>query len=176
MPPTETMKMGLHGEAWQCFWAELREHSSKDGMPYGGLVDYESQKIKRTVLSTTVPELVFIPELFWFMTVPPWIVDGHVRWDCRDSHEDWREELGDNSKNNLLSWAEGNNPDDFHVAIGSLFRKYSWSCSHFNSKIVRQIVWQSHRRRQTIWSQQWKQGDYWKLMFIQTSGHSRSKR
>ena len=39
------------------FLSELREQSSKDGMPYGGLVDYESQKIKRTVLSTTVAEL-----------------------------------------------------------------------------------------------------------------------
>ena len=38
-------------------FADLREHSSKDGMSYGSLVDYESQKISGTVLSTTVAEL-----------------------------------------------------------------------------------------------------------------------
>ena len=40
------------------FLAEMREHSSKDGMSYGSLVDCESQKIKRTVLSTTVAEFL----------------------------------------------------------------------------------------------------------------------
>ena len=39
------------------FLAESRERSSKDGMSYGSLVDFESQKIKKTVLSTTVAEL-----------------------------------------------------------------------------------------------------------------------
>ena len=39
------------------FLAESRERSSKDGMSYGSLVDYESQKIKKIVLSTTVAEL-----------------------------------------------------------------------------------------------------------------------
>ena len=57
------------------FLAESREHSSKDG----SLVDCESQKIQRTVLSTTVAEIVFTHEMFWFMAVPPWIVDGLVR-------------------------------------------------------------------------------------------------
>ena len=37
--------------------AESREGSSKDGMTYGSLIDYESQKIKKIVLSTTVAEL-----------------------------------------------------------------------------------------------------------------------
>ena len=39
------------------FLAESRERSSKDGMSYESLVDYESQKIKKIVLSTTVTEL-----------------------------------------------------------------------------------------------------------------------
>ena len=39
------------------FLAESRERSSKDGMSYGSLINYESQKIKKTVLSTTVAEL-----------------------------------------------------------------------------------------------------------------------
>ena len=37
--------------------AESLERSSRDGMAYGSLIDYESQKIKKTVLSTTVVEL-----------------------------------------------------------------------------------------------------------------------
>ena len=39
------------------FLAESRERSSRDGMTYGSLIDYESQKIEKTVLSTTVVEL-----------------------------------------------------------------------------------------------------------------------
>ena len=38
------------------FLAEPRERSSRDGMAYGSLIDHESQKIKKTVLSTTVAE------------------------------------------------------------------------------------------------------------------------
>ena len=38
------------------FLTESRERSSKDGMSYGSLVDYESPKIKKIVLSTTVAE------------------------------------------------------------------------------------------------------------------------
>ena len=41
------------------FLAESHERSSKDGMSYRSLIDYESQKIKKTVLSTTVAELFF---------------------------------------------------------------------------------------------------------------------
>ena len=39
------------------FLAELRKHFLKDGMSCRSLVDYESQNIKRTVLSTNVAEL-----------------------------------------------------------------------------------------------------------------------
>ena len=39
------------------FLAELRGHSSKDGMSYGSLVDCVGQKINGTELSTTVAEL-----------------------------------------------------------------------------------------------------------------------
>ena len=39
------------------FLAESRERSSRDGMAYGSLIDNESQKRKKTVLSTTVVEL-----------------------------------------------------------------------------------------------------------------------
>ena len=58
------------------FLGESRERSSRDGMTCGSLIDYESQKIKQTVLSTTVSELYYF--VLWFMTVSPGIVDGHI--------------------------------------------------------------------------------------------------
>ena len=118
---------------------ELRQHSSKDGMSYGSLVDYESQMIKRTVVTTTVAQLYSFMKCFGLRQFPSWIVDGHVKWGCRYTHEDWREELGDNSKNNPLTRVKGDNPHDFHVATGSLFRKYTWSCSHFNSELFSRL-------------------------------------
>ena len=44
--------------------AESCERSSRDGMTYGSLIDYESQKIKKTVLSTTVAELYSFMKCF----------------------------------------------------------------------------------------------------------------
>ena len=46
------------------FLAESRERSSMDGMSYGSLIDYENQRIKRTVLSTTVAKLYSIMTCF----------------------------------------------------------------------------------------------------------------
>ena len=46
------------------FLAESRERSSKGGMSYGSLIDYESQKIKKIVLSTTVAELYSFMKFF----------------------------------------------------------------------------------------------------------------
>ena len=46
------------------FLAESRERSSIDGMSYGSLVDYESQRIEITVLSTTVAELYSFMKCF----------------------------------------------------------------------------------------------------------------
>ena len=42
------------------FLAEPREQSSKDGTTYGSLIDFQSQKIKKIVLSTTVAEVYFL--------------------------------------------------------------------------------------------------------------------
>ena len=75
MPPTETMKMGLHKEARAEYLAEFRKHSSKDGMSRGSLVDYESQKDQKNSRG----RIVVIHEMFWFMQVFLWIVDGLVR-------------------------------------------------------------------------------------------------
>ena len=41
--------------------------------------DCESQNIKKTVLFTTVAELYSFNNVLWFMSVSPWIVDGHIR-------------------------------------------------------------------------------------------------
>ena len=46
------------------FLAESRERSSRDGMSYGSLIDYESQKIKKTVLSTIVAEVYSFMKCF----------------------------------------------------------------------------------------------------------------
>ena len=61
------------------FLSELREQSWKDGMPYGGLVDYERQKDKENRTLNNRGRIVLIHESCWFMTVPSWIADGHVR-------------------------------------------------------------------------------------------------
>ena len=46
------------------FLAESRERPSKDGMSYWSLVDYESQRFKKIVLSTTVAELYSLMKCF----------------------------------------------------------------------------------------------------------------
>ena len=61
------------------FWAESRERSSRDGMAYGSLIDHENQKIKKTVLSTTVAELYSFMKCFGSCQFSLWIVDGRIR-------------------------------------------------------------------------------------------------
>ena len=46
------------------FLAESRQGSSRGGMAYGSLIGYESQKIKKTVLSTTVAEVYSFMKCF----------------------------------------------------------------------------------------------------------------
>ena len=46
------------------FLADSRERSSRDGVTYGSLIDYESQKIEKTVLSTTLAELYSFMKCF----------------------------------------------------------------------------------------------------------------
>ena len=46
------------------FLAESRERSSRDGTTCGSLIDHESQKIKNTVLSTTMAELYSFMKCF----------------------------------------------------------------------------------------------------------------
>ena len=75
------------------FLAESRERSSKDGMSYGCLIDYESQKIKRTVLSTTVAKLFSFMKCFGscqflrglWMNISGEVANIHMRTDARTS-------------------------------------------------------------------------------------------
>ena len=74
------------------FLAESRERSSRDGMTYGSLVDNESQKIKKTVLSTTVAELYSFMKCFGscqflrglWMVMSGEVANTHIRTDAKN--------------------------------------------------------------------------------------------
>ena len=61
------------------FLAESGKRSSQDGMTYGSLIDYESQKIKTDSALHHRGRVIFFHEVLWFMSVSPWIMDGHIR-------------------------------------------------------------------------------------------------
>ena len=74
------------------FWAESRERSSRDGMAYGSLIDYESQKIKKTVPSTTVAEVYSFMKCFGsyqflrglWMDISSEVANIHMRTDAKN--------------------------------------------------------------------------------------------
>ena len=74
------------------FLAESRERSSKDGKSFGSLADYESQKRKKTVLSTTVAELYSIMKCFGschflrrlWMDLSCEVANIHMRTDAKN--------------------------------------------------------------------------------------------
>ena len=55
------------------FLAESRERSSRDGMTYGSVIDY------KRLCSPLRGGAVLFHEVLWFVSVSPWIVDGHIR-------------------------------------------------------------------------------------------------
>ena len=61
------------------FMAESRERSSRDGMAYGSLIDYGSQKVKKDCALHCRGRVISLHEALWLMSVSPWIVDGHIR-------------------------------------------------------------------------------------------------
>ena len=107
------------------FLAESRERSSKDGMSYGSPIDNESPKIKKIVLSTTVAKTVFLYEMFWFMPVSPWIMDGHFRCSVTIHMRTDAKKMVTTARTIHSPETKGDNPHDFHFAKGSLFGKYS---------------------------------------------------
>ena len=92
MPRVKTMKMGLHRQASQCFFSRIARASSKNGMSCRSLVDYGSQKIRRTVLSTTVADLYSFMKCFGscqflrglWMDVSGEVADIHMRTDAKN--------------------------------------------------------------------------------------------
>ena len=74
------------------FLAESRERSSKDGVSYGCLIDDESQKIIRTVLSTTVAKLFSFMKCFGscqflrglWMNISGEVANIHMRTDAKN--------------------------------------------------------------------------------------------
>ena len=74
------------------FLAESLERSSKNGMSYGSLIDYESQRIKKIVLSTTVAELHSFVKCFGscqflrglWMDISGEVANRHIRTDAKN--------------------------------------------------------------------------------------------
>ena len=60
------------------FLAESRERSSKDGMTFGGLIDYESQTDQKNCALNNRGGVVLLSEVLWLMSVSPWIVEGYI--------------------------------------------------------------------------------------------------
>ena len=106
------------------FLAELQEQSSKDGMSHRSLVDYESQKMKRTVLSTTVADLYSFMKCFGscqflrglWMDMSGEVAEIHMRTDAMNLVTTGR---------TIHLFEQKENPYDCHVAKRSQFRKYS---------------------------------------------------
>ena len=92
MPPTETMKMDLHSGAWQCFLQNRESDHQKAERQMEVFADYESQKIKRTMLSTTVADLYsfmkcFVSCLFLrglWMDISGEVAEIHMRIDAKN--------------------------------------------------------------------------------------------
>ena len=91
--PAVTMKMGPHTQrGMRVFLAESRDRSSKDGTTSGSLIDCESQKIKETVLSTTVAEMCYFMKCFGscqllrglWMDTSGEVANIHMRTDAKD--------------------------------------------------------------------------------------------
>ena len=107
--------------AMTIFIADERVKGRRDTR--GSLMFFESTKIKRTTLSTTVAEL-YAHEVFWYMSDASRTVEGHQWTGCRHPHSHRCQQPGDNSFNNTCSRTAGNNPHDSNVEDGSLFRSH----------------------------------------------------
>ena len=93
MPLTEITMMALHREAWQCSWQN--RGSDLQGMECRMEVQLtmKARRLRRQC-SPHRGRVILLHEMIWFMSVSPWIVDGHIWWSCKLPHEDWCEEPG----------------------------------------------------------------------------------
>ena len=135
------------------FLAESRERSSKDGMSYGSLIDYESQKIKKTVLSSTVAELYDFMKCFvscrflrgLWMDLSGEVADIHMRTDAKNVVT-----TASLNKRRQFTWS----PCWERKPVQGVCRIFFT----FQCRIVQQISWRTHQQRQIIWLQRWKPG------------------
>ena len=96
------------------FLAESRERSSEDGTTYGSLIEFESQKIKKMVLSTTVTGLYSFMKCFGschflrglWMDISGAVATIHMRTDAKN--------LVTTARTIHLSETKGDNPHDFY--------------------------------------------------------------
>ena len=108
-------------EAWQCWQNRVSDQRMECHM--GVLVDYESQKIKKIVLSTTVAELCSFMKCcgsfqllrgLW-MDLSDKVTNIHMRTDAKN--------LVTTARTIHLPGKKGDHSHDLYVAKGSLFRK-----------------------------------------------------
>ena len=145
-------------------------------MSYGSLVDNEGQKIKRTVLSTSVAELYSFMKCFGsfqflrglWMDMWGEVAEIHMRTDAKN--------LATTARTIHVPEQKGNNPHDLHVAKGSLIRNYSSSCTHFNSKLFGRLLDKVIGESRQFDHSSENREIFRTLMFIQTWGHSWSIR
>ena len=117
---------GFSQRGMTVFLADSRKRSSRDGMTYGSLIDHESHKIKKTVLSTTVAELYSFMKCLGScqflrglrMDISGVVATLHMRTDAKN--------LVTTSRTVHFPEQKGDHPHDFYVAQGSLFRKCSF--------------------------------------------------
>ena len=118
---------------------ELRERSSKDGMSHGSLVDYESQKMERTVLSTSVAELYSVMEVLVHASS-----SEDCGWTCQVRLQKFTWELTrricEQQQNISLIWTNADNLHDFHVASRKPVQEVFMILLTFHFQIVWQIV------------------------------------
>ena len=79
MPPSEMTKMDLHREARQCSWQNRVSDRQKTECR---MEIYLTMKVKRFLKKDCALHYrdgaVFFHEMFWFMPISPWIMDGHI--------------------------------------------------------------------------------------------------
>ena len=99
-------------------------HRARQLLVFQGDADEGRQRVNHTLHHHCTT--VFFHEMFWFVPVSPWIMDGHIWWSC--DHFLMRTDaknLVTTARTSHLLEQIGDNPHDIHVAKGSLFREYS---------------------------------------------------
>ena len=119
------------------FLPESHVRSTKVGMSNGSQIDYESQKIKKTVLSTTVAELYSFMERFGacqllrelWMDLSQKVAYIHIKINPQNLV----------TRASTMHSPEQKEPIDPYVKKGSLFREHLLSSSHFNSELSNRL-------------------------------------